>query len=213
MATLELGDSEIVAPGVENEVGDTIGAARDVEEIGVGEVGGEAEVVAEGVDGGEREGSGAGHHEEAGEAIGGVDRGGGGGFLAVEEEGGGGEREGWEGGKARVGGRKEEGGVAAEEAEDWDCEAEGFLERREVAGREKGGGAAFNGVFEEDGGFDGGVAVDDVVKTAVFHPFETDFSEGTAGEEEEGWGGDARRRASDIHGAVCLWMFIVLAQL
>lgn len=97
------------------------------------------------------------------------------GFAGVEEEGGGGEGEGGEGGVAGVGGLGEEGGVAAEEAEDGDGEAEGLLERGEGAGGEEGGGGPPDGVLEEDGGLDVGVAVDYVVQPAGFYPFQTDF--------------------------------------
>jgi len=69
----------------------------------------------------------------------------------------------------------EEGGVAAEEAEDGDGEAEELLPVSDGFGREEGGGGAVNGVLEEAGRFEIGFLVDDVVEGSVLDPFQTHF--------------------------------------
>lgn len=73
----------------------------------------------------------------------------------------------------------EESGVPAKEAEDGDGEAEELLLIGEESGGEESMGAAMNGIFEEAGGFEIGLCVDDVVEASVLHPFETDLCNGT----------------------------------
>lgn len=137
---------------------------------------GEAEIPLEGLEPLEGEAAGLGHHEEAGEAVGGsagageVD----GALKGVEEEGGVGEAE---AGKVRVAGvgeLVEEGGVAAEEAEDGYGEAEEALLRGEDAGREVAVAAPLDGVLEQAGGLEVRLGVDDVVQTSVLHPLQPD---------------------------------------
>lgn len=98
----------------------------------------------------------------------------GGALEGVEEEGGVGEAEAGEVGVAGVGGLVEEGGVAAEEAEDGDREAEGSLLRREDAGREVAVAAPLDGVLEQAGGLEVRLGVDDVVQSSVLHPLQPD---------------------------------------
>jgi len=69
----------------------------------------------------------------------------------------------------------EEGGVAAEEAEDRDGEAEKLLPVCHGFRREEGGGGAVNGVLQEAGRFEIGFLVDDVVEASILHPFQTHF--------------------------------------
>lgn len=64
---------------------------------------------------------------------------------------------------ARVGELVEEGGVAAEEAEDGNGEAEKFLPVGDGFGGEKRCGGAFDSVFEKRSGFQIGFFVDDVI--------------------------------------------------
>lgn len=66
-------------------------------------------------------------------------------------------------------------GVAAEEAEDGDGEAEELLPVCHRFRREEGGGGAVDGVFQEACRFEIGFLVDDVVEASVLHPFQTDF--------------------------------------
>lgn len=182
MAELEGGEGEVIGPGGEGkDEGAVSGASGEAEEVragsgkGGGKVRGKAKIVAEWKDGGEGESAGASHHQEASKAVGGVLREGGlesFAFAAVEEEGSGGERESREGRETGVRELAEEGGVAAEEAEDGDSEAEVFLEPGERAGGEEAGRGGGDGVLEEAGGLDVGVAVDDVVETTVLDPLE-----------------------------------------
>lgn len=96
-------------------------------------------------------------------------------FLGVEEECGVGEAEAGEGGPARVGELVEEGGVAAEEAEDGDGQAEKFLPVGDGLRGEEAGGGAVHGVLKEARRLQIGFLVDDVVQASVLDPFQTHF--------------------------------------
>jgi hypothetical protein len=67
-----------------------------------------------------------------------------------------------------------ESGVPAQEAENWDGEAEKLLPIGDGLGSEKTSWGALDSVLEEAGGLEIGLGVDDVVQASVLDPFETD---------------------------------------
>ena len=93
-------------------------------------------------------------------------------FEGVQELCGVGEAEAGEGGPARVGELVEERGVAAEEAEDRDSEAEKLLPVGDGLRRQEAGGGALHSVLEKGSGFQIGFFVDDVVEASVLHPLQ-----------------------------------------
>lgn len=201
MAALEGGDGDALGEaGGGSGQGDVV--VGDGEEVGVGdrEGGGEvvrqAEVEAQREDGGKRERLGAGEEEEAGEAEVRVERGGAG-EAAEEDVRGRREGEGREGREARVQGLREEGGVAAEEAEHGHGEAKRLLKAREGARRHGRRRREAREVVEQQAGRpDGGRAGDDVVQAPVLHPLEPHLLHSCGGEgrwPRGGSGGGAGR--------------------